>query len=1409
MKIKFSKALALVLSLMMLIGTLSVPVMATAENSEPATMYDGYVMADFSNLDYSDLEKYTNTMSGKVYALGSSVFNPSPVAYGDGKSSLRVTLDTSFAYLNFALDAPAWEEYSKANPNALIKVRFKGDESGDRINFIHSKLPNGKYVGYTGSANAVTTSTDWQISARKLSDVAAITGDSSAPDANTLYFKVDFNGWGLGNGNWKDGRGFYIDKIWIENPTTWAPEKNGSDDMVRELNVPLSQNGSISYAYPREGGSDSYKYFYITAFQSQQSNFSTNTPDKKLFCGKDYRYVNLWMYSPYPQAGGTTIAINWHEVTGYNADGSKIFKETTRISRNYASSVRFDWSGWKLVSIPLPANTAGSYQINVGTEDAPEMVTEYYYINNIKNSTSWSNFAGRARVQNDKTPVVDVKGKPIDSSNPVFHQTGYFGVDGLWVSKKAPAQPAATENTQETPALAALNGDIVVSEHNSTTKPANIPNFSVVGGVSNLYNTTAKSVDFGNKRVNSEATGFSGGSMPEYGVIGSTGFTTLTTQKYLNFWMYSPGIRYDEYGNYSEYIATFQYQNGTGTSNAHLGIPAKWQGWKLFSIPLSEFQNTKAPSESAPLKLNILKISANGWLPIINATTDGTHYYTDAELKKDTRKTNNYNVWPTNKNYFFVDRMWFSNEAAATSFGEIGKPDWTETDANGDSVLNWTAQSKIGKIGKSGTEKAKIIDYDRIRGTHTLFEADVTAKDNILTAKAELQNDHTYTVLLPEIFDTYGNAIASKDRTTVIESGTNSKFTYTLDDNNNATITGYTDNLSDAELKNLVIPEKLFDTYPVVGVGGFGNNKTIETLSLPSSVKKLLNNAFNGCSNLTTVTMPSCEEIGGGAFYGCAKLVYMNSDYYGEIVLPENLKTLGDQAFRTANSTKTVILPATLTKANGAFYRNSGVKNMYFPENMAESTYAKTLVGGDVSFNTINAYGTASSYIATYAESEDAVDNWTGDSYEKSGKKFFNFIEENSDVFVYDISYENANGNTLRGTNKDAGTTGAGVNARLFNTGDEAQSLKAIIAVTSAAGKLKDVDIADIAVPAYAGFTLTAEELMAENAVLADGDVIKVMLWEDMASIKPVVTMDIVYVIDGSKEEILVMAIGNSFAQDSMTYLKRIAAADGVNISSYNCYVGGRPLNAHYNAWVNEVADYEIQPEGARSTMMTSSNDMVKMYDWDYILVQGTTHSSHYDTGLWGDDAATVWTTLADGIAQAAPNAKRFVHATWAPYETLSATMNSGMFAGGTPDARGAYTKALLERQQLGADIFSTESREDGSGAYIPTAVAVDYLIRHYGFPEYEGELTDGKYYSNAATSRGVYRDTTCHLTDNVGRVLAGLVWYEMITGTPATENAYTRSTLSAEDMTMIKEAAHYACQNYATYDPATIVPAE
>ena len=295
-------------------------------------------------------------------------------------------------------------------------------------------------------------------------------------------------------------------------------------------------------------------------------------------------------------------------------------------------------------------------------------------------------------------------------------------------------------------------------------------------------------------------------------------------------------------------------------------------------------------------------------------------------------------------------------------------------------------------------------------------------------------------------------------------------------------------------------------------------------------------------------------------------------------------------------------------------------------------------------------------------------------------------------------------------------------------------------------------------------------------------------------------------------DPIYVLAIGNSFSDDSVRRLREIAEADGVNIKSYSAYVAGRSLSGHYDAWVGDT-DYRIDVEGASKFERLGTvhdfktlKNIVSEFDWDYITLQGTTHFNSYDEGLWGVDEADTkkyWSTIADGVAEIKPDAKRIVNATWAPINKLSAKVNDEMFESGTPDSRGAYLAALLPNEQIGADIFSTVTRSDGAKAYIPVGVAVDYLVRHYRFPEYI-EDENGEYDNSPATI-GVYRDKVCHLTNNVGRVLAGLVWYEMLTGTPATENKYQRETLSESDMQKLKEAAHYACQNYTTYNPAEI----
>lgn len=357
-------------------------------------------------------------------------------------------------------------------------------------------------------------------------------------------------------------------------------------------------------------------------------------------------------------------------------------------------------------------------------------------------------------------------------------------------------------------------------------------------------------------------------------------------------------------------------------------------------------------------------------------------------------------------------------------------------------------------------------------------------------------------------------------------------------------------------------------------------------------------------------------------------------------------------------------------------------------------------------------------------------------------------------------------------------------------------------ASTLVAAEYANDELVQVATASWSADTNSAVVNFEKDPV--KGNTVKFMYLADINSIYPLYKSETVTVTD----QILVLAIGNSFSQDAMFELKNIAAADDVDIDAYNCYVGGRSLQAHYDSWNSDTVDYTIQPNGdGTGTEKTSAKELVSAKDWNYIILQGTTHSDkgtgYKDSALWTNDG-TIWQNMANDIATLQPAAKRLVHGTWAPYETSSAKFDNGYFADGTPDARGAYTSAVLDRYELAASKFSTTS-----GTYLPTAVAVDYLIRHYGFAEVEGTLdTNGYAWSNASNAKSVYRDSTCHLTSNVGRVLAGLVWYEMITGTPATQNKYTRATLSTEEMTMIKEAAHYACQNYKTYDPASIIGA-
>ena len=110
-------------------------------------------------------------------------------------------------------------------------------------------------------------------------------------------------------------------------------------------------------------------------------------------------------------------------------------------------------------------------------------------------------------------------------------------------------------------------------------------------------------------------------------------------------------------------------------------------------------------------------------------------------------------------------------------------------------------------------------------------------------------------------------------------------YTYTVDGNGNATITGYSGGVA-----ALFIPETI-DGHTVTAIG---------------------NRAFKGNLRLAAVTIPdTVTEIGQDAFSGCTGLT--------SIKLPKNLKILGDESFRDCTGLTSVLIPKTVENTQGYY----------------------------------------------------------------------------------------------------------------------------------------------------------------------------------------------------------------------------------------------------------------------------------------------------------------------------------------------------------------------------------------------------------------------------------------------------------------------------------------------------------
>ena len=202
-------------------------------------------------------------------------------------------------------------------------------------------------------------------------------------------------------------------------------------------------------------------------------------------------------------------------------------------------------------------------------------------------------------------------------------------------------------------------------------------------------------------------------------------------------------------------------------------------------------------------------------------------------------------------------------------------------------------------------------------------------------------------------------------------------FTYSLDDDGNATITGYTGNVS-----ALVIPDEI-DGHKVVklGNGVFKKHQEIVSAQIPDSITSISASAFRDCSNLENVNLPkNLISIGNRAFFNCVSIrnIYIPKtlvevDTYGwnwwypfegcsnlekvefeegitqiptgifgdtglkEAEIPDTVTSIGERSFADCANLEKVILSKNLKSiGNRAFVRCTKIEKINLPRNLTE-----------------------------------------------------------------------------------------------------------------------------------------------------------------------------------------------------------------------------------------------------------------------------------------------------------------------------------------------------------------------------------------------------------------------------------------------------------------------------------------